>query len=175
MRKGNVTAEEVLKQPVTHHPLRDADIFPITDGSAAVVLAAGDLARWCRSGRRGSGASSIASRRTASACATSRIPSRPAPRASRPVSRNGNVDVAELHAQFSHEELILAEALGLDGAQTAINPSGGALAANPVMSAGLVRIGEVAQRITNGDAEPRRRPRDERSVPATEHGRRPGG
>jgi acetyl-CoA acetyltransferase len=65
---------------------------------------------------------------------------------------SGNVDIAELHAQFSHEELILAEALGLDAAQTAINPSGGALAANAIMSAGLARIGEVAQRITNGEA-----------------------
>ena len=93
----------------------------------------------------------------------------------RPESANGNVDVAELHAQFSHEELILAEALGLDAANTAINPSGGALAANAVMSAGLVRIGEVARRITDGEAQPRRRARDQRSVPATEHGRRPGG
>jgi hypothetical protein len=66
---------------------------------------------------------------------------------------SGKVDVAELHAQFSHEELILAEALGLDGATTDINPSGGALAANAVMSAGLVRIGEVARRITNGEAD----------------------
>jgi len=63
------------------------------------------------------------------------------------------VDIAELHAQFSHEELILTAALGLDAAKTAINPSGGALAANPIMSAGLVRIGEVARRITNGDAD----------------------
>ena len=45
LRKGDVSAADVLKQPVTHHPLRDADIFPITDGSAAIVIAAGDLAR----------------------------------------------------------------------------------------------------------------------------------
>jgi hypothetical protein len=64
---------------------------------------------------------------------------------------NGPVDVAELHAQFSHEELILRDALGLNGS-TAINPSGGPLSANGVMTAGLVRIGEVARRITNGDA-----------------------
>ena len=56
---------------------------------------------------------------------------------------NGRIEIAELHAQFSHEELILAEALGLNG-DTAINPSGGPLASNPVMSAGLIRIGEVA-------------------------------
>ena len=37
--------DSVLAGPVTHHPLRDADIAPITDGAAAIVLAAGDLAR----------------------------------------------------------------------------------------------------------------------------------
>jgi acetyl-CoA acetyltransferase len=63
----------------------------------------------------------------------------------------GPIDVAELHAQFSHEELILREALGLNG-DTAINPSGGPLAANGLMSAGLVRIGEVARRIIAGEA-----------------------
>jgi acetyl-CoA acetyltransferase len=59
--------------------------------------------------------------------------------------------VAELHAPFSHQELILSEALGLDGG-TAVNPSGGALAANPMMVAGLVRIGEAARRVMDGSA-----------------------
>ncbi len=45
VRKGELSADDVLAQPVTHHPLRDADIAPITDGAAAVVIAAGDLAR----------------------------------------------------------------------------------------------------------------------------------
>jgi len=66
-------------------------------------------------------------------------------------ANDGPVDVAELHAQFSHEELILAEALGLRDT-TPINPSGGPLQANPVMSAGLTRIGEVAKRIAAGEA-----------------------
>ena len=34
----------------------------------------------------------------------------------------------------------------------ALNPSGGALAAHPLMSAGLIRLGEAAQRITRGEA-----------------------
>jgi acetyl-CoA acetyltransferase len=34
-----------------------------------------------------------------------------------------------------------------------INPSGGPLASNPVMSAGLIRIGEVARRIMAGEAQ----------------------
>ena len=64
----------------------------------------------------------------------------------------GREDIAELHAPFSPQELILAEALGLDESTTSINPSGGALASNPVMVAGLVRIGEAARRIAAGEA-----------------------
>jgi len=62
------------------------------------------------------------------------------------------VDVAELHAPFAHQELIISEALGL-GDGVSVNPSGGALAANPMMSAGLIRIGESAQRIWSGEAD----------------------
>ena len=72
------------------------------------------------------------------------------PRPSRPAC-GGGVDVAELHAPFSHQELILRDSLGL-GDHENVNPSGGALAANPMMVAGLTRIGEVAQRIMDGEA-----------------------
>ena len=34
-----------------------------------------------------------------------------------------------------------------------VNPSGGPLAANPMMAAGLIRIGEVANRIMSGEAD----------------------
>ena len=62
---------------------------------------------------------------------------------------DGPVEVAELHAAFTHEELILRQALGL-GDDVAVNPSGGALAANPIMATGLVRIGEAADHIFGG-------------------------
>jgi acetyl-CoA acetyltransferase len=62
------------------------------------------------------------------------------------------VDVAELHAPFAHQELILVDALGLDDGVN-VSPSGGALAANPMMSAGLIRIGEAAKRIWSGEAD----------------------
>ncbi len=51
-------------------------------------------------------------------------------------------------AAFTHEESLLVSALGL-GADTVINPSGGPLAANPVMATGLVRISEAASQIRN--------------------------
>jgi len=62
------------------------------------------------------------------------------------------VDLAELHAPFTHQELILRSALGL-GDDVNVNPSGGALSANPVMVAGLTRIGEAAQRVISGEAK----------------------
>jgi acetyl-CoA acetyltransferase len=46
---------------------------------------------------------------------------------------------------------MLREALGLSDDVT-VNPSGGALAANPVMATGLIRIGEAAARIFDGTA-----------------------
>ncbi len=60
------------------------------------------------------------------------------------------VEVAELYAPFSHQELILSRSLDLDG-DVDINPSGGVLAGNMMMASGLSRIGEVAQRIMAGD------------------------
>jgi acetyl-CoA acetyltransferase len=152
LRKAAATADDILARPPTHDPLRDADIAPITDGAAAVVIAAGDLARsvcerpaWIRGiehriEAHGLGVRDLAeSESTRAAALAAGV-------------HDGPVNVAEIHAQFSHEELIVADALGLDGTTT-VNPSGGPLAANPVMSAGLIRIGEVARRITARSAD----------------------
>ncbi len=62
----------------------------------------------------------------------------------------GPVEVAELHTCFTHHEPILRAALGL-GEDVEVNPSGGPLAANPMMAAGLVRLAEVANRIHSGE------------------------
>ena len=61
------------------------------------------------------------------------------------------LDVAELHAPFSHQEILLREALGL-GHDVAVNPSGGALCGNPMFAAGLARIGMAAQAVMSGQA-----------------------
>jgi len=156
VRSADIDAQQVLAQPVTHDPLRDADIAPITDGTAAVVIAAADLARsvcerpaWIKALDHRIEAHGLGVRDLGTSEST-----RIAAAAAGIVKGEANVriDIAELHAQFSHEELMLAEALGLDG-HTVINPSGGPLASNPVMSSGLIRIGEVARRITMGEAQ----------------------
>ena len=63
---------------------------------------------------------------------------------------DGPVEVAEIYAPFSHQEIILKKALGL-GDDTVINPSGGVLAGNQMMASGLSRVGEVANRIIKGE------------------------
>jgi acetyl-CoA acetyltransferase len=64
----------------------------------------------------------------------------------------GSIEVAEIYAPFTHQQLILTEAIGLPSS-TKVNPSGGALAANPMFSAGLERIGFAAQHIFDGSAQ----------------------
>jgi len=142
----------VRLSPALVAPLRKHDCPPISDGCAAIVLAAGDLAKkvskrpaWIRGIDHRIDPHGLGTRDLAAAPSAA-LAARKAGVGDRPV------DVAELHAQFSHEELILAEALGLDG-DTVINPSGGPLASNPVMSAGLIRMGEVARRIIAGEAQ----------------------
>ena len=49
-------------------------------------------------------------------------------------------------------EILVERALGL-GPDTKVNPSGGALAGNPLMAVGLSRIGECATRIWSGEAD----------------------
>jgi acetyl-CoA acetyltransferase len=148
-RSKGLSVDEVLAQPVTHHPLRDADIFPVTDGAAAVLLAADDTAR--RVSKRPAWIRGIEHRIEAHGLGVRDLATSESTKAAAAAIGIGKVDVAELHAQFAHEELILADALGLNGT-TSINPSGGPLKANPIMAAGLIRIGEVAQRISNGEA-----------------------
>jgi len=58
-------------------------------------------------------------------------------------------EVAELHAPFTHQELLLSDALGLDDS-VRISPSGGALAGNAMFAAGLARIGHAARQISSG-------------------------
>ncbi len=149
--RGDVDAARLLTEPYLASPLRRHDCCPISDGAAAVVLAAGDVARkavkrpaWIRGIDHRIETHDLGLRDLARSPSTALAGEKAG-------ARTGRLDLAELHASFSHQELILAEALGLaDGVR--INPSGGALAANALMVAGLTRIGEAANRILEGDA-----------------------
>ncbi len=150
---GDVDEAALLDVPLFADPLRRHDCPPVTDGAAVVVLAAGDRARelcerpaWIRGIDHRVDVQALGSRDLTTSAST-RIAGEKAGAGA------GGFDIAELHAPFSHQELIVAEALGVDESATSINPSGGALASNPVMVAGLVRLGEAARRISAGEAD----------------------
>ena len=150
--KGEFTVTDLLHEPYVRAPLRKHDLPPISDAAAAVVLARGDRARalcerpaWIRGLDHRIEVHQPGMRDLAASPSTSH--------AARKAGYDGGpLDVAELSATFSPQELILREALDLP-AGTDVNPSGGPLAANPVMATGLVRIIEVAQRIVSGAAD----------------------
>jgi acetyl-CoA acetyltransferase len=145
------TPESLLDAPYIADPLRRHDCAPISDGAAAVVLAADDLARevcarpaWIRGIDHRVEPHALGLRDL-----TTSVSTRQAAEAIGAV--NDGFDVVELLAPFTHQELILRNAIGVSPTAR-INPSGGALAANPMMAAGLIRIGEAARRIMDGDA-----------------------
>ncbi len=148
----DVAVDVLLQDPYVVEPLRRHALPPITDGAAAIVLAAGDKATaWSE---RPVWISGIDHRIETHALGARDLTSSPstALAAQHAGVADGKVDIAEIHAPFAHQEIILRQAMGLD-ASVAINPSGGALAANPMMSAGLIRIGEAASRIAAGQAD----------------------
>lgn len=148
VRKGGSSVEELLARPLYADPLRKHDCSPVTDGAAAIVLAAGDRAREVRDRPAWiSGLSHFIDPMSMGTRDLTRAPS--AARAAAAVDLDG-VELAELHAPFSHQELILRRELGLAG-DVRINPSGGALTSNPMFSGGGIRIGEAASRIWSGE------------------------
>ena len=142
---GDVLVEDLLGEPYVADPLRSYDCAPVGDGAAVVILAAGDRARelcerpaWITSFAHRIESGSFGARDLLSV-------SPPGPVGGPPV------EVAELHAPFTHQEILLRRALGL-GADAEVNPSGGALCGNPMFAAGLARIGCAASAIMSGRA-----------------------
>ncbi|HEY0448064.1 thiolase domain-containing protein [Actinophytocola sp.] len=143
-----VTADELLARPYLADPLRKHDCAPITDGAAVVVLATADRAKdLCDRPARIVGIQHRVETAHLGARDLTASPSTVA--AAKAVGTDG-VTLAELHAPFTHQEILLRQALGLGGEVT-VNPSGGPLCGNPMFAAGLVRIGAAATRIAPGE------------------------
>ncbi|MGE2834296.1 thiolase domain-containing protein [Mycobacterium sp. SMC-4] len=146
------SVEDLLAQPYFAEPLRRHDIAPITDGASAIVLAAGDRARELR--ENPAWITGFEHRIETPVLGARDLTTSPSTAASAQAATGGDtasIEIAELYAPFSHQQLILTEAIGLPES-TKINPSGGALAANPMFSAGLERIGFAARHIFEGNA-----------------------
>ncbi|HET6965534.1 MAG TPA: lipid-transfer protein, partial [Acidimicrobiales bacterium] len=153
LKDADADIDALLAEPYFRAPLRKHDCPPISDGAVAVVMARGDTARrlcqrpaWIRGMDHRIEAHQPGVRDITSSASTAL--------AARKAGYDGGpLDVVELCSTFSPQELILLDALGLslDG-PTKVNPSGGALAGNPIMAVGLERIVEAAARIIDGSA-----------------------
>jgi len=143
---GDFDPDALLREDYVRSPLRRHDLPPVTDGACAVVIARADKARelcehpvWITGFAHTSELHYPGMRDLTSSPSTTLA-------AKAAGIEDAPVEVAELQAAFTHEEPVLVEALGL-GAGVAVNPSGGPLAANPIMATGLVRITEAARQI----------------------------
>jgi acetyl-CoA acetyltransferase len=151
IRKGATTVEDVLSEELYADPLRRSDCAPVSDGAAAMIIAAVPSAPATSSQRRAV-ITGFEHRTDQLALGTRDLTRSPSAALAGEAAGSAAVDTAELHAPFSHQELILRRELGLSDDVT-VNPSGGALTGNPMFASGLIRIGEAAKRIWDGDSQ----------------------
>jgi acetyl-CoA acetyltransferase len=142
--------EQLLREPYLVAPPRKHDCPPISDGACAVVLAALPAAKRCN--ERPAVITGIDHRVEVHALGARDLTRSDSTRtaAEHAGALSGRFDLAELHAPFTHQELLLRRELDL-AKDVRINPSGGTLGANPMMVAGLARIGEAAQRLSHAE------------------------
>jgi len=164
-----LTADDVMKSRPVASPLRLHDCPPLSDGAAALLLAVESEATkisktpiWID----GLGLShdlhyighrDLAEGRSVREAAERAYAMAGIRRASE------ELDVAEVCGHFSYQDLMLLECLGLcetGGAgafarsgRFPVNPSGGALCADPIMVAGLVRLIEAARQLAGQAGE----------------------
>jgi len=156
------SADDISGSELVASPLRRLTVSRPVDGAVAVLLAAEDIARrltpdpvviW------GMGAAMdehMLAHRAAGRFESCEAAAAQAYR-NAGLSSPARVAMAEISGASAAAELMVTEALGLanghaeelfsDGAEIAMNLSGGALPADPVMATGLVRLSEASQRL----------------------------
>jgi acetyl-CoA acetyltransferase len=146
---GEVSAEKLLGQPYVADPLRAHDCAPVGDGAAVVILASAERASELR--QRPAWITGFEHRIDSAALGARDLTAAPSAADAARAAGAVGVDTAELHAPFTHQEILLRGALDLSD-DVRVNPSGGVLCGNPMFAAGLARIGWAAQEIMSGRA-----------------------
>ena len=163
-----IRLEQVLTSPLVADPLKLYDCCPFTDGGAAVVLAAEEIARtrpravWVLSSAAASDHMLLHDKRD-----LSRVPAteRAAAAAYSQAGKSPqDVDVVELHDCFTIAEIVATEGLGLFepgagglaaekgwtslGGKIPVNPSGGLKAkGHPIGATGAAQVAEIVTQV----------------------------
>jgi len=150
--KRAATADELLGTPWAVAPLRKGYLSPTGDSAVCLVLAAEgkaetmcDRPAWIHGVDQRIEMQTLGAR-DLSRSAGARLAAEKA-LAMAGVARARDIDVVELAATTPVEELLLREALGIDGEGPTVNPSGGPLCGHPIMMTGLIRLGEVFRQL----------------------------
>jgi acetyl-CoA C-acetyltransferase len=174
--KGEFTVEDVMSSPLIASPIKRLDASPVTDGCCAVLLASEDAVKrfnckpaWIR----GIGMSTDAyypGHRDLTEIRSAHLASERAYKMAGIVEPRREIHAAEIHEPFSFQELMLCEAFAFcdkgkggelvesrmtdasAGGTLPVNRSGGALSANPIFAAGLIRLAEAAKQVTDGSS-----------------------
>ena len=194
--RKKLTVEQVMKSRPLMKPIKREDACPISDGAAALVLATEERARkLCRkTGHKpvwllGMGHSQEAFSLGARDLTVAKAAQAAAKRAyqmARIKNPLNELDVAEVYEPFGFQELMWYEALGFCppgqaaallergvtkmGGKLPVNPSGGALAANPMLATGLVRIIEAAAQVAGRAGPMQVKKRVKRALAASTNG-----
>ncbi|MHC1596772.1 MAG: thiolase domain-containing protein [Methermicoccaceae archaeon] len=167
--RRKISFEDVINSPMVADPLRVLDCSPISDGAAAVVLAAGDVARklcdtpiFVRASASASSSIALHSRKDITTLDASVHASK------RAFAQAGltpkDVDVAEVHDCFTIAEICAIEDVGFCkkgeggrmteegeteiGGRIPINPSGGLKACgHPVGATGIKQVVEIVEQL----------------------------
>ena len=152
--REKASTTELLAAPYIAEPLRAHDCAPVGDGAAVVILAAGDRAReLCqRQARRPAWITGFEHRIDSAALGARDLLNVPSVASAARQAGAAQIQLADLHAPFTHQEILLRTALGL-GDDVTVNPSGGALCGNPMFAAGLARVGYAASAVMDGTAD----------------------
>jgi len=164
----DLTVEEVLNSKLYYEPIRELMIPPITDGVCVLILASEEKAReitdrpvWIEG--VGSYVDSYFRDKDLTRLESLQLAANKAYEMAGIRDPYREINVFEVSEKFAHEELMIYEALGLarEGrgqsliekgltnreGEIPVNPSGGALSADPICATGLTRVIEAARQI----------------------------
>ncbi|MFB0563587.1 MAG: thiolase family protein [Candidatus Lokiarchaeia archaeon] len=177
--KSKVTLNEVLKSRMVSYPLRELEIPPESSGGCSIILAEENLARritdtpiWIDGVSWSVDTYHIGSK-DLSEITPAKVASKRAYKMAKIENPSKQFDLAEIGDATAFHELMSYEALGIcvkgEGGKLVeegytsmsgelpVNPSGGALCANPYPATGLASVAEAAIQL-RGEAEKRQVP-----------------
>jgi acetyl-CoA C-acetyltransferase len=160
-----LTVPDVMKSKMISYPLKELDCKPVSDGACALILASEEKAKALTSkpvwitGFGNCYDAHYTGDRDLSDCDSLRIAAQKAYAMAGITDPSKEIDLAEISEEFSYQELLWMEGLGLckrgeagkciqDGmtkikGRLPVNPSGGVLSGNPSGVAGIVRVAEA--------------------------------